>query len=138
MFVQTGTIKFAQTIIILWKMFRCPVQNHTDTGPVHLIHKIHKIFRRAITGSRRIISDGLIAKGHIQRMLHNRHQFDMGISHFFHIRNQLVCNFFIRWQFSSAFRFIIQITFHKAAQMYFIYTNGFVLILIFFPIFQPV
>ena len=60
---------------------------------VHLIHKEHKIFRRTITGSRCIVTNYLIAPGSIQRVLHNRHQFNVCIAHFLHIGNDLRCQF---------------------------------------------
>ena len=87
MLIQTGSVKSGKPIGIPRKMRRHPVENHTDPRPVHLIHKVHEIFRRTVTRGRRIIADHLIAPGFVQRMLHHRHQLNMGISHLFHIIN---------------------------------------------------
>ena len=49
MLVKAGTVKPGQPVSIPREMCRHPVQNHTDPRPVHLIHEIHKIFRRTVT-----------------------------------------------------------------------------------------
>ena len=89
--IQACPVEPGQSVSISRKMGRNPVQNHADSCFVQLVDKIHKILRCAITCSRRIIADDLIAPGSIQRVLHNRHQLHMGIAHFLHIGNNLRC-----------------------------------------------
>ena len=91
--VQACSVEPGQSVSIPRKMSRNPVQNHADSCFVQFIDKILKILRCAITCSRCIIADDLIAPGSIQRVLHNRHQLYMGIAHFLHIGNDLRCKF---------------------------------------------
>ena len=49
---------------------------------VQKIYQVHKIIRRSITRSRCIITGHLIPPGSVIRMLHNRHQFHMRVTHF--------------------------------------------------------
>ena len=87
MLIKACSVKIRQSIRIPWEMCRNPIQNNPNTGFMHFIHKVHKVFIGSIPCRRRIISDNLISPGAIKRMLHYRHQFNMGISHFFHIIN---------------------------------------------------
>ena len=89
--IQACPIEPGQSVSISRKMGRNPVQNHADSCFVQLIDKIHEILRCPIARSRCIIADDLIAPGSIQRVLHNRHQLHMGITHFLHIGNDLRC-----------------------------------------------
>ena len=91
MLIQACPIEPGQSISISREMGRNPVQNHANSCFMQLIDKIHKILRCPIACSRCIIADDLIAPGSIQRVLHNRHQLHMGISHFLHIGNDLRC-----------------------------------------------
>ena len=86
--INTGSIKAGQSIGIPREMSRNPVQNHADSLTVHIIHKVHKIIRRSVTAGRCIVASYLISPGSIQRMLHHRHQFYMGISHALYIFSQ--------------------------------------------------
>ena len=88
MLIQWHAVKPSQTMCIFWKMCRYPIQDHIDSILMHVIHKIHKIFRQTISSGRCIIIRHLIAPGPIKRILCNTHQFNMRISHFFNI----ICN----------------------------------------------
>ena len=85
MFIETGSVKVGKPIGIPWEMRRHPVQNDADAGFMHFIHKIFEILVRPVPGSRRIIPNDLISPGAVKRMLHHRHQFDMRVTHLFHI-----------------------------------------------------
>ena len=93
MLIQTSSIKIRQSKIIFWKMCRHPVQNHTNSLFMKIVHKVHKIFTCSITAGRRIISGHLITPGTIKRMFHHRHQFHVSISHLFYILGNLRCKF---------------------------------------------
>ena len=86
--INTGSVKAGQSIGIPREMSRNPVQNHADSLTVHIIHKVHKIIRRSVTAGRCIVASYLISPGSVQRMLHHRHQFYMGISHILYIFSQ--------------------------------------------------
>ena len=89
-FVQRRAIKLRQPVGIVGKMRRHPVQNHADTGHVTGIDERGKIIWRAITGRRRKLRQGLITPGTTERVLHDRHQLDMGEAQLLHIRDQAI------------------------------------------------
>ncbi len=93
MLIKACPVKCAHAERIPRKMRWNPVQDHADSLLMHIIHKIHKIFRRTAAAGRRIISGNLIAPGRVKRMLHNRHQFHMGIAQLFNIFCQHRRNF---------------------------------------------
>ena len=85
MLIQAGAVKGCQSKGVSREMGGHPVQNHADSLAVHIVHKIHEVLRGAVPGRRRIISRHLVTPGFIQRMLHDRHQLHMGISHILHV-----------------------------------------------------
>ncbi len=130
MFIKACPIEIGQSISISGKMCRNPVQNHSNPGFVHFIHKIHKVLIGAVSRRGRIISNHLVSPGTVKRMLHHRHQLNMGIPHFFHILNHQ------RRQFP-----VIQITAvlspFKGTQIQFIDANRLIAALLFFPLIHP-
>ena len=85
MLIKAGSVKGSQSERILREMGRHPVQDHADSLLMHIIHKIHKVLRGSVPAGGRIITGHLIAPGSIKRMLHNRHQLYMSVSHLFNI-----------------------------------------------------
>ena len=85
MLIQTGTVKAGKSVRITREMRRNPVKDHTDPLLMHIVHKIHKILRRAVSGSRRIIPGHLISPRAVKRMLHHRQQLNVRIAHFFYV-----------------------------------------------------
>ena len=83
-----GSVKISQSVGILRKMCRHPVQDHADFIFMHVIHKILEVLRGTIPGSGCIISCNLVSPGTVKGVLRNPHQFHMGISHLFHIVSQ--------------------------------------------------
>lgn len=61
--VQAGAVKGGQPVNISREVRWYPVQNHADARFVQLVHKIHEVLGRAVSGGRRIITDNLIAPG---------------------------------------------------------------------------
>ena len=51
-FIAGGAVKHVQPVGILGEVGRHPVQNHADTGLVHLVHKVHEILGGAVTAGR--------------------------------------------------------------------------------------
>ena len=130
MFIQAGSVKAAKSERIFRKMCRYPVQDHTDSLLMEIIHKIHEIFTGSISAGRRIISGYLIAPGTVKRMFHNGHDFHMGVSHLFHI----VC------QFWSNFTIIVKefiFRFDPGSHMYFINEHRRIFIIDLFSAFHP-
>ena len=127
------TVKISQSMGILWKMRRYPVQDHTDAIPVQIINHIGKILRCPVTGSRRIISGYLIPPGSVKRMLCNPHQFYMSVSHLFHIICDRMCELAIC---IKSFLFGTRIT-HPGAHMYLIDRQRILLLIPLFPLLQP-
>ena len=84
-FIQAGAVKSAQSVHILRKILRNPVQNNADVMRMHVIHEEHEILRIAVAGGRGKIPGGLISPRFILRMLHDRHQFHMRIPHLLNI-----------------------------------------------------
>ncbi len=108
-----------------------PIKDHADSCRMHLIHKVHQILRRAVTGGRRIVTDHLIAPGFIQRMLHHRHQLDVGIAHPLHIINDLRRKLSVGIKFPAVRRLI------KGSQIDLVNTHGLIFRLQDLSVFQP-
>ena len=132
MFIQAGAVEIRQPEPVSGKMCGHPVQYHADPVLVHHIHEIHEIFRRAVTAGRRIIAGHLIAPGLIQRMLHDRHEFNMCIPHFLYIISQH------RRQFPIIVKFpVFFLRASPGAQMHLIDKHGPVRCIRFLPALKP-
>ena len=86
--IQRRAIELCQAMGIRGKMRRHPVEDHADFSPVAGIDKGGEIGRAAITRTRRELRQRLITPGTAERMLHDRHQFDMGEAQLLDIGNQ--------------------------------------------------
>ncbi len=92
MLVQVRTIKKSQGMSIFGEVRRHPVNEHTNTGLVKGVDKIHiKSSGRAkpAAGGGKITC-GLVAPRRIQGMLRNRHDLYVGESHPDQIGHQFV------------------------------------------------
>ena len=98
---------------------------------MHVIHEEHKILRWPIPAGRRIIPGHLISPGSVQRMLHHRHQFDMRISHIFHI----LCHH--RSQFPVIIKIPSVLRLLPGTKMHFINEHGLSGCVRLFSVFQP-
>ena len=115
-FIHWLSVKVGQSVGIFWKMSRYPVKNNADAFFVHVVNKIHEFFRGAVAGGRSKISGDLISPGAVKRMLGDAHQFNVGISHGFHI----VCQFMGCLHISVVAGFFCSLLFLPGAQMDFI------------------
>ncbi len=91
--IEACPVKVGQPVHIPGKMGRHPVQNNPYPGLVEFIDKIHKVFRRTVSGGGSIIPHHLVSPGGVEGMLHHRHQLHMGVPHLLHIGNQPGCDF---------------------------------------------
>ena len=83
--VTAGPVKVGKTVGVLGEVGRHPVQDHADLVLVHIVHKVFEILRRAIAGSRCIVTRHLIAPAAVERMLRDPHEFNVGVAHLFYI-----------------------------------------------------
>ena len=133
-FIEGMAVKISQSVGVLWKMGRYPVQNDADTVFMEIIYKIHEILWRAISGGRRKISGYLIAPGAVIGMFRNSHKLYMGISHFLHIGSQLMGGLDI----CIAAIFFRAVLFTPGAQMNFIDAHGLLFRVFLSPLGDPV
>ena len=134
MFKDALSIKFCKSVCISCKMCRYPIQNDSDTCLMQFIDQIHKILRRSVTGSRRIVSGHLISPGAIIRMLRDSHKLYMGVFHLFQIFHDPVGELTI---IIKSFRSAIIGMFHKRTDMALIDCHGFLVHIFFIPGFHP-
>ena len=77
-FVKRLAGEHRQPMRILGEMRRHPVQQHADLGLMRGIDEAFEPGRFTQPGGGRVQANRLIAPAHIERMLHHRHQLDMG------------------------------------------------------------
>ena len=117
MLVQTRSVKRRKSEGIAREVCRYPVENNTNVVLVHRIHKIAEVIRRSVSCSRCVIACYLITPGFIERMLHHRHQLNMGVAELFHIRSQHRSDLAVVIKFTAIVRFF------PGAKMHFINRN---------------
>ena len=66
-----------------------PVHDHTDARLVARIDKVHELLRVAVARRGGVIASRLVAPGAVERMLHERHDLDMRITHVAHVVHEL-------------------------------------------------
>ena len=128
MLIDAGAVKLGHTPGVSREMGRYPVQNHSDSLAVHIIHEIHEIIRGSETAGGCIIPRDLIAPRGIQRMLHHRHQLHMGIPHLCHVFGQLFryLTVVIKFRTGNNMSRIVSLCLfsHPGAEVYFIDRHG--------------
>src|SRR5687767_4535942 len=92
MFVEMRTVEVSEPVLVLWKVRRNPVKNHSDPALVKAVDQEHQILRRAVTAGGREISRSLIAPGSIEGMLHYREQLDMSEAHLRNVIRKLLAD----------------------------------------------
>src|SRR5215813_1879356 len=96
MLIEMGAVEVARAVLVGGKMRGYPVQDHANTLLVQIVNEIHKIRRRPIAPRRGKVAGDLVAPGGVQRMLHDREEFDMGKSHRLDISGQFGSQLTIR------------------------------------------
>ncbi len=72
--VEMRAVEIGQPVAVLREMRRHPVDDHADALLVAAVHEVLEVVRRAEAGRRRIVADGLVAPGPVERMLADRQQ----------------------------------------------------------------
>src|SRR5690348_2801488 len=88
--VKVRSVEKRQPVRVSWKMRGRPVEDHADSRLMATIHEIHKVARRSEATRHREIADRLVAPRTIERMLHDRHQFDVRVTHLFYVGYEFV------------------------------------------------
>ena len=135
MLINCSSVKIRQSMGILGKMCRHPVQNNPDFLSVKIIYQIFEILGCSIAGSRRIITGDLISPGTVKGMLCNPHQLHMCIAHILHILGKLHRQFPV---IEKAFLILLcRRMLHPGARMYLIDRHGILSLVKFLTILHP-
>ena len=86
--IQIGAVEFREPVCVLRKMSRHPIDDDADPSLMTLIDEMPQFVRCSEPARRRIIIGYLITPRAFKRMLSDRKQLDMGVTHFQHIRQQ--------------------------------------------------
>ena len=90
MFVKARSVELSQSKVVLREMARNPVHNDSDALLVATIDEMTKLVRVPKAARWRIVTGDLVTPGTVKRMLGDGQQFDMGVAHFFDIRDQSI------------------------------------------------
>ena len=91
-FVCAFSVKFIKTVSVFREVSRYPVKYYSDSGFVASVNKIHKVVRCSVAWSRSKVSCNLISPWAVKRIFHNRHHFNMSVSHIFYVRHKFLCH----------------------------------------------
>ena len=83
-------VKHVQAVAVLGEVGGHPVQNDADAGLVELVHKSHKVMRRAVAAGGGKVTGDLVAPAAVKRILGDGQKLHMGIAHLLDVRDQLV------------------------------------------------
>ncbi len=120
-FVQRRAVELPQAMSILGEVGRNPVEDDADAILVAVIDEVHEVFADAVATGYAKVADGLIAPRAGERMLADRHQFDVGEAHFLAVLDQLVGDLAIVHPAVVALRIA-----SPAAQVQFVDIDGFI------------
>src|SRR5690606_26949938 len=87
-FVSVCAVEHEQSMRIIRKMRRHPVENHSNACLVKFIDESHQSLGIAEARGRSEEPSALIAPASIEGMFHHWHKLHVCESHFFHIRNE--------------------------------------------------
>src|SRR6266481_9021413 len=85
MLEQMSAVKEGEAVAVGREVRWDPVENDRDVVLVQIVDEVHEILRRAVTRRGSEVTCGLISPGTVERMLHNREQFDVGESQLIHV-----------------------------------------------------
>ena len=86
---QMRAIEIGQAVSVRGEVGRHPIQNHSDSVLMQVVHEEHEVLWGSEARRGREISGGLVAPGTIKRMLHHRQEFHMGEPHALQVLGQL-------------------------------------------------
>jgi hypothetical protein len=78
--VEGGTVEAGQGPGVHGEVAGHPVQDDADAGLVTGVHEMAEVVRRAEAGGGSEVAGGLVTPGLVQRVLGDRHQFQMGVA----------------------------------------------------------
>ncbi len=97
-------VEVAEPVFVRGEVSWDPVQDHADAVLVEYVDQVHEVLRGAVAAGRSEEAGDLIAPGAKERVLHHRHEFNMGEAHFLHVSRQLRCQLTVRQRPMSFFR----------------------------------
>ncbi len=80
-----SAVEVSKAVPVGREVRRDPVENNRQIVLVQVVDQVHEILRRSVTRRRSEVSRGLISPGTVERMLHDREQFDVGESQLVHV-----------------------------------------------------
>src|SRR5690606_17404495 len=86
--IERRAIEMRQRPVVRWKVAGHPVEDHAYAGLMAAIDEMAEVIRRAEARARRKEARALITPGLVERMLHDRQQFDMCIGQLEQIGHQ--------------------------------------------------
>ena len=90
MFVHRLAGEAGKREIVLGEVAGYPVQDHADAGAMTAVDQITQIVRSAEARTRGIVTGDLVTPRLVQRVLHDRQEFDMGVAEIGDIGDELV------------------------------------------------
>ena len=90
MLVERGAVEVSKAVSIGREMRRHPVEDDADARLVAGVDETSEVGGRAVAGGRREQAEWLVAPGAAKRVLHDRHQLDMGEAHVLHIGDEML------------------------------------------------
>src|SRR5260370_1354823 len=88
--VKVGSIEQGKTMGVLWKMARNPIDDNADSILVAAIDEMPKFIRITEPTRWSEVTRYLIPPRSVERMLGDRHEFDMRIAQILHIQDQAI------------------------------------------------
>ena len=76
--VEVGAIEACQGMGIDSEVRGDPVEDHTDSPPMHDVYELHESLGWAEAAGRSEIAGGLVPPGAVEWMLHHGHQLEVG------------------------------------------------------------
>ena len=95
MFVKGRPVEPAERVPVGGEVCRHPIDQDPDAGLVAVIDEVHEVVRRAVPAGRGEIAGRLIAPRAVERVFGQRHQLQMGVTHFVSVVDQHVRQFTI-------------------------------------------
>ena len=103
--VKIGAVEFGERVGVLWKMRGHPIHDHADAGLMTFVDEMAEVVRRTEPAGGRVIICDLITPRTFERMLGDRQQLDVGVTHLQHVRQQCLGKFEITELAISLFSF---------------------------------
>ena len=82
-------VEVGQAVLVVGEVRRYPVEDDADAALVQVVDQVHEILRRAEARAGRVVAGDLVSPRAEERMLHDRHELDVGEAHLVHIVGQL-------------------------------------------------